>query len=409
MISHWVWLTFITILGANVGSFLNVVIYRLPAGVSLINPLHSHCPTCNAKLAFYDNVPVLGWLWLRGKCRSCKAPISIQYPLIEALTALMFGGSYALFYMIPDWRIPLGAVGSSFEQTFPLFVVWLVMIAGLIAATLIDARYYIIPLSICWFMTAVAFVGLPLGAALGRPQVYTYGLLIDFEPFVPIVHQTGALVAWGGAIGLVIANILLRLGILPDSFEGEDDGALDENGELPPLKHPRRVALRELMFVGFPLLGMLVGFYLASRGVIEQPLVVKSPWYYVLAGSVLGYLVGGGLIWLIRIFGTLGFGKEAMGLGDIHFLGAIGAVVGWHESVFICIFLAPFLGLFITILLKLLSNFNKRLDQPVPYGPYLAAGALLLLLFGSDRMDLVDLYRYFMADSLSGAQQLFVP
>ncbi|MGB3297314.1 MAG: prepilin peptidase, partial [Phormidesmis sp.] len=67
------------ILGAAVGSFLNVVIYRLPAGLSLVYP-PSRCPRCETRLKPYDNVPVLGWLWLKGRCRSCKLPIASRYP-----------------------------------------------------------------------------------------------------------------------------------------------------------------------------------------------------------------------------------------------------------------------------------------------------------------------------------------
>ena len=72
--------------GLLLGSFLNVVIYRLPRGESLISP-GSHCPGCGVPIKPYDNIPVLGWLLLRGRCRACKEPISIRYPLVEALTA----------------------------------------------------------------------------------------------------------------------------------------------------------------------------------------------------------------------------------------------------------------------------------------------------------------------------------
>ncbi|MEO1237351.1 MAG: prepilin peptidase, partial [Planctomycetota bacterium] len=83
-----VWaLILLTVWGACVGSFLNVVVYRLPAGLSVVSP-PSRCPGCERKLAAYDNVPVLGWLWLRGRCRWCKMKISVQYPLVEAATAL---------------------------------------------------------------------------------------------------------------------------------------------------------------------------------------------------------------------------------------------------------------------------------------------------------------------------------
>ncbi|MEA5533484.1 prepilin peptidase [Crocosphaera sp. XPORK-15E] len=82
-------LPFVFAFGACIGSFLNVVIYRLPAGLSLIHP-PSRCPKCEHRLGKTENVPVLGWLWLRGRCRWCHAPISIRYPLVEAATGLLF-------------------------------------------------------------------------------------------------------------------------------------------------------------------------------------------------------------------------------------------------------------------------------------------------------------------------------
>jgi leader peptidase (prepilin peptidase) / N-methyltransferase len=78
------------VLGLALGSFLNVCIYRLPRGMSVLNPRWSACPTCKQPIAFYDNVPVLSWLLLRGRCRQCKAPISPRYLLIEVLTAALF-------------------------------------------------------------------------------------------------------------------------------------------------------------------------------------------------------------------------------------------------------------------------------------------------------------------------------
>ncbi|MDR0704251.1 MAG: prepilin peptidase [Planctomycetaceae bacterium] len=83
----FVWLTFF---GMCIGSFLNVVIYRLPRGKSLSDP-PSHCPNCNHPIRWYDNVPVFGWLLLRGKCRDCKEPISIRYPVAEAMSGCVFG------------------------------------------------------------------------------------------------------------------------------------------------------------------------------------------------------------------------------------------------------------------------------------------------------------------------------
>jgi len=77
------------VFGASVGSFLNVVIYRIPAGKSILYP-PSHCPVCSHRLGKSENVPVFGWLWLRGRCRHCRTPISVRYPLIETLGGILF-------------------------------------------------------------------------------------------------------------------------------------------------------------------------------------------------------------------------------------------------------------------------------------------------------------------------------
>ncbi|MEA2146241.1 MAG: leader peptidase (prepilin peptidase) / N-methyltransferase, partial [Solirubrobacteraceae bacterium] len=79
---------FAAAVGAAIGSFLNVVIYRLPRGESLVHPA-SHCPGCEHAIRPYDNVPVLAWLWLRGRCRDCRIKISARYPGVEALTAAL--------------------------------------------------------------------------------------------------------------------------------------------------------------------------------------------------------------------------------------------------------------------------------------------------------------------------------
>jgi leader peptidase (prepilin peptidase)/N-methyltransferase len=78
------------LLGALIGSFLNVVIHRVPLGESLVSP-GSHCPSCGAAVRTRDNIPILSWLLLRGRCRDCGAPISPRYPIVEALTAVSFG------------------------------------------------------------------------------------------------------------------------------------------------------------------------------------------------------------------------------------------------------------------------------------------------------------------------------
>ncbi|MBW4563181.1 MAG: A24 family peptidase [Mojavia pulchra JT2-VF2] len=93
-------------LGASIGSFINVVVYRLPAGLSVLWP-PSRCPHCLNQLKAYDNVPVLGWVWLRGQCRYCKSKISVRYPVVEAVTGIIFLLVFLIFkvsiYTIGYW------------------------------------------------------------------------------------------------------------------------------------------------------------------------------------------------------------------------------------------------------------------------------------------------------------------
>ena len=136
---------FVLVLGASVGSFLNVVVYRLPAGLSLISP-PSRCPQCLHRLGARENVPVLGWLWLRGRCHWCKAPISGRYPLIEAVTGLLF--------LLVWWQFGLS----------PLTLGYWALLSWLLALSLIDLDTMTLPN----VLTSTGLVtGLGFQAALG--------------------------------------------------------------------------------------------------------------------------------------------------------------------------------------------------------------------------------------------------
>src|SRR5947209_4531354 len=107
LLPDWFTTIFSLMLGLIIGSFLNVVIARVPLKLSIVKP-GSRCPGCRKPIAWHDNIPVLSWLLLRGKCRNCGAGISVRYPVIELMTALLFlatkakfGFSYLLF--IHDW------------------------------------------------------------------------------------------------------------------------------------------------------------------------------------------------------------------------------------------------------------------------------------------------------------------
>ncbi len=128
------------VLGLLVGSFLNVVIWRVPRRESIVLPA-SHCPSCDAPLAPYDNIPVVSWVALRAKCRHCDAPISARYPAVELLTGLLFV-----------------AVGARFADSWVL-PAYLVFTAGLVALSLIDLEHYVLPNRILY---PVGFISLPL-------------------------------------------------------------------------------------------------------------------------------------------------------------------------------------------------------------------------------------------------------
>jgi len=369
-LDYWPFLIFATIFGACVGSFLNVVIYRLPAGKSLVLP-GSHCPACGKALKWWENVPVFAWFYLRAKCRYCRAKISVQYPLIEAATGLLFGGLFWSYY-IAGWHP--GFTDASIAQTWPIFAVHLALLASLLAATVIDAKLYIIPLEIPWLITAVAVVVLPI-STLRLPPSSTSQL-------VPTLSSGPlAAAAMGGVIGIIIANLLLHYRWLPRSFESHEAlrGQAAEAEAGPPTltyPHPRREVAKECLFLFWPVLGAVIGYAAACGFGHDAQLPV---WLTVFAGVMAGYLIGGGLLWITRILGTLAFGKEAMGLGDVHLLAAVAAVLGPRDAV-VVFFLAPFLALLGTFAISGVGRLIRGRGSVIPYGPYLAAMTAALMI-----------------------------
>ena len=117
---------FAFILGATVGSFLNVCIYRLPRGLSVNEPRRSFCPSCKTPIPWHQNLPLLSWLWLRGKCASCGSRISFRYFAVELLTALLF---LAVWIGFP----------------WPVAIPYWVLVSLLIVATFVDFEHFIIP------------------------------------------------------------------------------------------------------------------------------------------------------------------------------------------------------------------------------------------------------------------------
>ena len=244
------------VLGAAVGSFLNVVVYRLPAELSLIHP-PSSCPKCKTKLKAYDNVPVFGWLWLRGRCRSCRLPIAARYPIVEFSCACLFVSVYKLF-------------GSSWATPgYWLFVCWLLVLA------LIDLDTMTLPNSLT-------------------------------------------------ASGLVIGWL----------FQGW------------------------MSYLAEPALVHVVGGVAAAVG-----------------ASIFG-------LWLFDLIGIAGsqaFGKAAMGGGDSKLAAMMAAWLGW-PGLLLATFLAAAMGAVIGGSAMAIGWLGPR--QHIPFGPYLALGAMLSLFYG---------------------------
>jgi leader peptidase (prepilin peptidase)/N-methyltransferase len=399
---HPIYILFVFALGSCVGSFLNVVVWRLPR----VEPLEneglfygffrswqalswppSHCPKCEKRLKWYDNLPAIGWLKLGGKCRYCKQPISIRYPIIEAITGLLFVLYYVMFFMegvgpclhrvTPDGVVQFFPATLIITEHWPIYILDMMLIAALLASSLIDAELFIIPIEIPWFVVPFALVE---HAVFDRPG----------WPGALIYSPSASALAAGAAVGLLISFTLWYLGILPSSFA--DGGPLldvDKARLMSAGKEPEpeqeftskqiRAEIRKEMLFLLPPLALGFGWVAVTWKVAPfahfWTTVLSHAWVNGLLGSVLGMLVGGFVVWITRILGSLGFGREAMGMGDVHLMVAVGAVLGPGAAT-IAFFIAPFFGL----LLALYTLFTRK-SRELPYGPYLSLATAFVMLF----------------------------
>jgi len=181
----------IGVLGAMIGSFLNVVIHRLPRNQSIVFP-SSTCPECRAPIAAYDNIPILSFMILRGRCRKCRAPISARYPAVEALTAFLFAAV--------AWR-----GGFSWALPFDLF-----FIAAMVALLFIDAENMILPNAITYpgmLFALIARLAIPYLAGPNRVDDLAHlGAIVPPNLPLGIVSLIGAAIgalAGGGSLWLM--------------------------------------------------------------------------------------------------------------------------------------------------------------------------------------------------------------
>lgn len=266
---YWIVTAMIFVFGACIGSFLNVCIYRIPRDIKLGKPHRSFCPDCRHKIEWYDNVPLLSWLFLGGKCRHCSARITSRYFVVELLVAVLFVLGWFQWQIAEDHHV-WGIVAHADWRVVP--VAWLV-VSGLVVAMFVDFEHYIIPDRV--------------------------------------------------SLGGIVAGLLCSAAV--PGLHGETS---------------------------------------LAGGVM---------W------SAIGVVAGSGSLWLIAKIGEWVFKKEAMGLGDVKLLGAIGAFMG-PVAVLFTVLISSLLGAIVGVTLVALGR--RELQGRIPFGPYLALAALLWLFWG---------------------------
>lgn len=335
--------------GAMVGSFLNVCIHRLPRGESIVSP-PSHCPHCGYHIPWYLNIPLVTWLWLRARCRHCGAPISARYFWVELLTALCFLGCWLTFG----------------QRSAALALVYCLVLAGLIVATFIDYEHFIIP-------DKITLGG--IGA----------GVLCSF--LVPALHGETS-VAWalgdsflGAAVGGGTVYLILRAGKLlfgrqQVRLTGESRVVFGETGLVLPDKviPYEELFYRDsdaIVFEGRRI-EMVDRCYPAARiRLTPRELQIGDDRF---APETVA--------WLEAHTQQITLPREAMGLGDVKFMAAIGAFLGWHAVVF-ALMVSSMIGA--AAGLALIALRRRAWSSRLPYGPYIALAAAIWI-FGGHRL-----------------------
>lgn len=350
------------LLGLAIGSFLNVVISRLPEGESIVSP-GSRCPHCKTPIRPYDNIPVLSFLLLRGRCRSCKTRISPLYPIIELLTGLVFVGLMIKYEL--SWET---AAMMAFA-------------CAILALIFIDLRHHLLPNMITYplFVFAIAVAGARAGWG-ARPE-----FAINFSFVIPALQTafsaSRAALFGGMLLGLAAPGFLLLDwldGILFHRYFIDD---VEEEEPLSPETLQAEQAFernsnRVMIFACIAgLLLAAVWAFAVLRYSDAQPVPFEDA-YDGLRAAGIGALVGGGSIWWLRTMYFLLRGVEGMGLGDVKLMCGIGAFLSW-QGAFGVLFVGSILGAVVGVFLAFRNK--EGMQTPLPFGLCLGFGALLML------------------------------
>jgi len=226
------WVLFAFAFGSCLGSLINVLVYRLPLGLDVVSPA-SRCPQCQTLLTWRENIPVLGWLMLKGKCRFCKCRISPEYPLVEGFVGLIFVVLYLLWFVLPqqdvgiwmgiDWAgLAPEWTRNGFGLVWPTYVMTVLLMSSLVAMTIIDARTFHIPLILTWIPMVLGVVGHTLHAVW--IQSTRSGLRWTAEGDWWVIPTPGPIgwtlfgLAIGCGLGLLVSALLQKVGVLKQSY-----------------------------------------------------------------------------------------------------------------------------------------------------------------------------------------------
>jgi leader peptidase (prepilin peptidase)/N-methyltransferase len=339
---------FAFVLGAAIGSFLNVAIYRLPRDLSVNEPRRSFCPHCQKQIPWHQNLPLVSWLILRGRCANCGGRIAFRYFAVELLTALFF---------LIIWR------------SFPpaIAIAYWVFVALVVAATFIDFEHFIIPDEITIGGTVAGLIASALVPELMGTDSRWHALLVS---------------AASAALGYVLLWLVLEAGKL---VFGKKRIRLDQPANFTWTRRGDDAEFvvgeeRSLWSEYFAREKDRLLLHCREAGIGERTfanVVLRFHYNRLQIGSETFELDQ-----LDHISGTvteIQIPREAMGRGDLKFLACIGAFLGWRAVLF-SIFAGSLYGSVIGLLTLLLG---KRVwSLKLPFGPYLALGALTWMFFG---------------------------
>jgi leader peptidase (prepilin peptidase) / N-methyltransferase len=336
------------VIGGIVGSFLNACIYRLPRGISLNEPRRSFCPLCLRAIPWRENVPVLSWFLLRGRCSSCGAKISFRYLLVELLTAFLF---------VLVW----GRFG------FPLAAVYWIFVALLLTATFIDLEHFLIP-------DELTIGGIAMGLLLSAlfPQ------MMQTTSHAQSFWLSLGAAAFGFALLWAIVELgKLAFGNKRHRFEKEEPFAVRPSEGAMTLQIGEEVFCWDDIFARES--DELVLECASANIAGDRPVLRFRHDRMIVADQETP------IDKLEAITGTLRgviIPREAMGFGDVKLIATIGAFLGWKAVLFAlatasivgCV--AAFAGIFLA---------RDKTGARVPFGPFLAFGALFWI-FGGERI-----------------------